>query len=84
MLAMDKGLQAQVDHVPGRSVVVTHEVKGQGHVGVAVITAEVVLQETEEEGQSGLTLGVFVNIATMGLYNHCTKHVPLPFTIGLY
>lgn len=35
----------QVDHVPRRAVVVAHEVEGQGHVGVAVVQAQVVLQK---------------------------------------
>lgn len=39
----------QVDHVPRRAVVVAHEVEGQGHVGVAVVHAQVVLPQMKHE-----------------------------------
>lgn len=39
----------QVDHVPRRAVVVAHEVEGQGHVGVAVVHAQVVLRPIKQE-----------------------------------
>lgn len=39
----------QVDHVPRRAIVVAHEVEGQGHVGVAVVQAQVVLQQIKHK-----------------------------------
>lgn len=45
VLPMYKRPHTQVDHVPWCAVVVAHEVEGQGHVGVAVVQAQVVLQQ---------------------------------------
>lgn len=35
----------QVHHVPGCAVVVAHQVEGHGNVGMAVIKAQIVLQQ---------------------------------------
>ena len=39
---MDQHQDGQSDHVPASAVLVAHDVEGPGHVGVAVVTAEVV------------------------------------------
>lgn len=43
MLPINKRPDAQVDHVPGRAVVVAHEVEGHGNVGMAVVQTQIVL-----------------------------------------
>lgn len=45
MFSMNEGQHTQVDHVPRRAVVVAHEVESHGDVGMAVIKAQVVLQQ---------------------------------------
>lgn len=44
MFPMNEREQTQVHHVPGRAVVVAHEVEGHGNVGMAVVKAQIVLQ----------------------------------------
>lgn len=53
VLAVEQGEEAEVNHVPRGAAVVVHQVQGQGHVGVAVVTAEDVLQETGRERRRG-------------------------------
>lgn len=43
MLSMNQSEQAEVDHVPRRAVFILHQIQGHGHVGVTVVTAQVVL-----------------------------------------
>ena len=42
VLAMDQHQDGQSDHVPAGAVLVTHDVQGPGHVGMTVVTEEVV------------------------------------------
>lgn len=45
VLPMYERPHTQVDHVPRCAVVIAHEVEGQGHVRVAVVQAQVMLQQ---------------------------------------
>lgn len=44
MLSIDKRPDTQVHHVPRCAVVVAHEVEGHGHMGMAVVQAQIVLE----------------------------------------
>ena len=41
--AVDDSVEAQFVHVPGGGALVPHEVEGTSHVGVAVVTKQIVL-----------------------------------------
>ena len=43
--AVDDSVEAQFVHVPGGGALVPHEVEGTSHVGVAVVTKQIVLGE---------------------------------------
>ena len=43
--AVDDSVEAQFVHVPGGGPFVPHEVEGTSHVGVAVVTKQIVLEE---------------------------------------
>ena len=43
--AVDGSVEAQFVHVPGGGAFIPHEVEGTSHVGVAVVTKQIVLGE---------------------------------------
>ena len=43
--AVDDSVEAKFVHVPGGGAFVPHEVEGTCHVGVAVVTKQIVLRE---------------------------------------
>ena len=43
--AVDDSVEAEFVHVPGGGAFVPHEVEGTSHVGVAVVTKQIVLRE---------------------------------------
>lgn len=51
MFPVDQSQKAQLDHVPWGAVLIAHQIQSHGHVGVAVVAAEVVLwgQKTKKE-----------------------------------
>ena len=54
VLPVEQAEEAERHHVPVGAVAVAHQVQGQGHVRVAVVTAEVVLEMRGGLGQAGL------------------------------
>lgn len=52
MLPVDQREQAELDHVPRRAVLVSHQVQRHGNVRVTVIAAEVVLLGERAGGMS--------------------------------
>lgn len=50
VFAVDQNQQAKLDHVPWGAVLVAHQVQRHGHVGVAVVAAEVMLTKTRTGG----------------------------------
>lgn len=54
VLPVEQAEEAERHHVPVGAVVVAHQVQGQGHVRVAVVTAEIVLEMQGGLGQAGL------------------------------
>ena len=69
VFAVEESQHTEFPHVPRGAVVVVHQVEGEGHMGVAVVTAEVMLQETQ--GQESYLL------TTIPLLLIC--HSPLSF-----
>lgn len=51
ILPIEQAEEAECHHVPVGAVVIAHQVQGQCHVRVAVVTAEVVLEMQEGGGQ---------------------------------
>lgn len=43
VFSADKRQEAEVDHVPRGAVLVSHQIQSHGHMGVTVVTAQVVL-----------------------------------------
>lgn len=43
MFAVDECEQAEVDHIPGGAIVIAHKIEGHSHMGMAVVTTQVVL-----------------------------------------
>lgn len=54
VLPIEQAEEAERHHVPVGAVVVAHQVQSQGHVRVAVVTAEIMLEVQEGRGQAGL------------------------------
>lgn len=54
ILSIEQAEEAECHHVPVGAVVVAHQVQGQRHMRMAVVTAEIVLEMQEGWGQAGL------------------------------
>ena len=48
IFAMDHHKETELDHVPAGTAIVVHQVESHGYMRVAVITAEVVLENIEK------------------------------------
>lgn len=57
VLSAQEHQEAELDHVPRRAVVVAHQVEGHRHVGVAVVTTQVVLNKKQKTNKHCASFG---------------------------
>lgn len=75
MFPVDESQEAELDHVPWGTVLIAHQVQSHGHVGVAVVTAEVMLWEQRQRREE-LTWLLFLHEK---YYTDRHKSTYLPF-----